>query len=137
MIMTIQWNCEIKHCDHSQAHMRQSLPQHCLGCCLPRLLLMETQVCSVLPHVHSICPSHYLRCCLRRLRLKETLLCGVRCMSTVHSPVTAPAVSEILPTALAVNGNTSPCGVCGMFIVHPQLLPQHYLGRLRLYGNQA
>ena len=47
---------------------------------------------------------HSLTCCLRRLRLMETQVCG---MPTVHAAVTVPAQSDMLLTALTVNGNTS------------------------------
>ena len=62
MIMCIQWNCEIKHCDHTQAngnirtgesavcllYMPQSLPQYCLG----RLRLYGNQAISFNPALH-------------------------------------------------------------------------------------
>ena len=76
--------------------------QHCLGCRLRRLRLMETPVCGACG-MSTVHAQHCLRCCLRRLRLMETPVCGACGMSTVRAPV----LSGMPLTALTVNGNTS------------------------------
>ena len=73
MIITIQWSCEIKHCDHSQAP--QVNGNTCLRC---------------LRHTYCTCPiyypSTYLGCCLR---LRETLVWGA-CGHLQHMPQSLP-----------------------------------------------
>ena len=83
-------------------YVPQSLPQHCLGCCLRRL---------------------------RRLRLMGTQVCGVRGVSTVHVPVTTPALSGMQLTAITVNG-TQVCGVRGVSTVLAQVTAPALFGML-------
>ena len=94
-IITIQWNCEIKHCNHLQTPQENG--NTCLWC---------------LRHAYLTCPmslpQHWLGCFLRRLRLMETLVCGVCGISTVHAPVTAPAVSGALSVIWQFQNYKSP-----------------------------
>ena len=91
-------------------YVPQSLPQHCLGCCLRRLRLMGTQVCGVrgvfTVHVPVTTPA-LSGMLLTAITVNGTQVCGVRGVSTVHAPVTTPALSGVLLTAITVNGNTS------------------------------
>ena len=63
-------------------------------------------------------------------------VCGVCGMPTVHAPVTVPALSKMLLTALMVNGNTSLRCLRHVYGTSPVTAPA-LSGRLRLYGHQA
>ena len=112
--------------------MPQSLPQHCLGCCLRRLRLMGTQVCGVrgVSTVHAPVTAPALSgMLLTAITVNGTQVCGVRGVSTIRAPVTSPALFGMLLTALTVNG-TQVCGVRGVSTVHVQVTTPALSGML-------
>ena len=149
MIITIQWNCKIKHCDRSQTPQHRPLETLVYGACpshYPTTVWDEingTETClRCLRHVYGACPSHYpstvwneingTETCLRCLRHvygacpshypstvwneingTETCLRCLHDMSTVHAPVTTPALSGMRLMELKLV-----YGVCDMSTVH-------------------
>ena len=83
-----------------------------------------TETClRCLRHVYSACPSHYPSTVWDEINGTETCLRCLHDMSTVHAPITTPALSGMRLMETLVYGVCTTCLRC-----MPQSLPQHCLG---------